>query len=118
MIVIVLIGLILYVLWKLCLQNMEEKTVKSSVSPSFSDFSANQTRELVAVEKNRITLSLLVRKADFITCLHVLNPESWYIVEFLFSSCNSKSSNSIGNCNLCNKASTRGAILVKCLCIF
>ena len=57
---------------------MKDKTVKSGVSPSFSDFSANQTRELIAVEEKQdhVVMSLFVRKAEFRTCLHVLNPES------------------------------------------
>ena len=60
---------------------MEEKTVKYGVSPTFSDFSENQTGELIVVEEKQDhdVMSLLGRKVEFKTFLHVPNPESQYI---------------------------------------
>lgn len=62
-------------------RNMEEKTVKYGVSPTFSDFSKNQTGELIVVEEKQDhdVMSLLGRKVEFKTFLHVPNPESQYI---------------------------------------
>lgn len=73
-------------------RNMEEKTVKYGVSPTFSDFSKNQTGELIVVEEKQDhdVMSLLGRKVEFKTFLHVPNPESQYIswVSFLMGSWN------------------------------